>query len=386
LAQGSSSLLHAHVLARILLNMMFLLLTVASGLLQVVDEVAEVPDRGLLDSEQVVRQDLEEAPEMSFAEVDASALAQMDASSLGAAMSSQLRAEVDELLGLAKAQLATEVEDKELLAQLEAAMEERIDLEVEELEDIAMQQLHQELAEAQGTSFVQMDESAEEELPPMENALQGAMQQVQALTSNPQQLEMLTTQLKREISGLEKVLEEQKELKKNPAKLAETLGEQKERLVQAIAEMEKQGTKKNIRKAMDEEIAKVQQVMEDLKSMKRNPKKIQQQVAQDVAILQKEVAALEEVLAAPEKLSEMVDQNIQRVQDALTRLYDMTSSPEKLTASLQADLQSLQGMLEPGASFLEQEEVEEEVPALEGERLLPKLAEMFLPQEQLVEA
>merc|ERR1719460_1851117 len=118
--------------------------------------------------------------------------------------------------------------------------------------------------------------------------------------------------------------------------------------------------------------------MEDLKSMKRNPKKIQQQVAQDVAILQKEVAALEEVLAAPGKLSEMVDQNIQRVQDALTRLYDMTSSPEKLTASLQADLQSLQGLLEPAetSSFLEQEE-EDEVPALEGERLLPKLAEMF---------
>merc|ERR1719207_274860 len=114
----------------------------------------------------------------------------MDASSLGAAMSSQLRAEVDELLGLAKAQLA-------------AAMEERIDLEVEELEEIAMQQLHQELAEAQGTSFVEMDAEAEmeEELPPMDTALQSAMQQVQDLTKNPAQLEMLTTQLKREITG-----------------------------------------------------------------------------------------------------------------------------------------------------------------------------------------
>merc|ERR1719377_443525 len=120
--------------------------------------------------------------------------------------------------------------------------------------------------------------------------------------------------------------------------------------------------------------------------MKKNPKRIQEQVAQDVEILQKEVAALEEVLAAPEKLTEIVDQNIQRVQDALTRLYDMTSSPEKLTQSLQEDLQSLQGMLQPAASFLEQEEEDEEVPALEGERLLPKLAEMFLPQEQLVEA
>merc|ERR1719271_2092689 len=151
---------------------------------------------------------------MSFAEVDATALAQMDASSLGAAMSSQLRAEVDELLGLAKAQLATEVQDQELLAQLEAAMEERIDLEVEE---IAMQQLHQELAEAQGTSFVETEAEAEmeEELPPMDTALQSAMQQVQDLTKNPAQLEMLTTQLKREITGLEKVLEEQKELKKN---------------------------------------------------------------------------------------------------------------------------------------------------------------------------
>merc|ERR1719271_862750 len=168
-----------------------------------------------------------------------------------------------------------------------------------------------------------MDESAEEELPPMENALQGAMQQVQALTSNPQQLEMLTTQLKREISGLEKVLEEQKELKKNPAKLQETLGEQKERLVAAIAEMEKQGTKKNIRKGLDAEIEKIQKVMDDLKSMRRNPKKVQEQVAADVEILQKEVAAL-------------------------ARLYDMTSSPEKLTASLQEDLQSLQGMLAPG--------------------------------------
>jgi len=370
--------------------MLFLLLTVASGLLQVVDEVAETAQESLLDSENVVRQDIEEeyAPEMSFAEVDATALAQMDASSLGAAMSSQLRAEVDELLGLAKAQLAKEVEDKELLAELEAAMEDRIDLEVEELEEIAMQQLHKEIADVQGTSFVEMDAEAEEEQPPsMENALQAAMQQVQDLTSNPAQLEQLTMQLKREISGLEKVLEEQKELKKNPEKLAETLGEQKERLTQAIAEMEKQGSKKNIRKAMDAEIAKVQQVMEDLKSLKRNPKKIQDQVAADVQILQKEVQALEEVLAAPEKLTEMVDQNIQRVQDALTRLYDMTSSPEKLSASLQADLQSLQGLLEPGASFLEMEdEEEEEVPALEGERLLPKLAEMFLPQEQLVEA
>merc|ERR1719271_1357010 len=299
---------------------------------------------------------------MSFAEVDSTALAQMDASSLGAAMSSQLRAEVDELLGLAKAQLATEVQDQELLAQLEA--------EVEELEEIAMQQLHQELAEAQGTSFVEMDAEAEteEELPPMDTALQSAMQQVQDLTKNPAQLEMLTTQLKREITGLEK--------------------EQKERLVAAIAEMEKQGTKKNIRKGLDAEIEKIQKVMDDLKSMRRNPKKVQEQVAADVEILQKEVAALEEVLAAPEKLTEIVDQNIQRVQDALTRLYDMTSSPEKLTASLQEDLQSLQGMLAPGASFLEQEELqeEEEVPALEGERLLPKLAEMFLPQEQLVEA
>merc|ERR1719263_2496867 len=263
-------------------------------------------------------------------------------------------------------------------------MEERIDLEVEELEEIAMQQLHQELAEAQGTSFVEMDAEAEmeEELPPMDTALQSAMQQVQDLTKNPAQLEMLTTQLKREITGLE----EQKELKKNPAKLQETLGEQKERLVAAIAEMEKQGTKKNIRKGLDAEIEKIQKVMDDLKSMRRNPKKVQEQVAADVEILQKEVAALEEVLAAPEKLTEIVDQNIQRVQDALTRLYDMTSSPEKLTASLQEDLQSLQGMLAPGASFLEQEELEEEVPALEGERLLPKLAEMFLPQEQLVEA
>jgi hypothetical protein len=356
--------------------MMFLLLTVASGLLQVVDEAADTQDQRLLDSEQVIRQDIEEdwgedAPEMSFAEVDATALAQMDASSLGAAMSSQLRAEVDELLGLAKAQLATEVQDQELLAQLEAAMEERIDLEVEELEEIAMQQLHQELAEAQGTSFVEMDAEAEteEELPPMDTALQSAMQQVQDLTKNPAQLEMLTTQLKREITGLEKVLEEQKE-----------------RLVAAIAEMEKQGTKKNIRKGLDAEIEKIQKVMDDLKSMRRNPKKVQEQVAADVEILQTEVAALEEVLAAPEKLTEIVDQNIQRVQDALTRLYDMTSSPEKLTASLQEDLQSLQGMLAPGASFLEQEELEEEVPALEGERLLPKLAEMFLPQEELVEA
>merc|ERR1719506_2668467 len=181
----------------------------------------------------------------------------MDASSLGAAMSSQLRAEVDELLGLAKAQLAKEVQDQELLAQLEAAMEERIDLEVEELEEIAMQQLHQELAE---------------ELPPLDTALQSAMQQVQDLTKNPAQLEMLTTQLKREITGLEKVLEEQKELKKNPAKLQETLGEQKERLVAAIAEMEKQGTKKNIRKGLDAEIEKIQKVMDDLKSMRRNPK------------------------------------------------------------------------------------------------------------------
>merc|ERR1719160_1851542 len=229
-----------------------------------------------------------------------------------------------------------------------------------------------------------MDAEAEEEQPPMANALQAAMQQaVQDLTSNPAQLEqLLGPLLKREISGLEKVLEEQKELKKNPEKL----GEQKERLTKAIAEMEKQGSKKNIRKAMDAEITKVQQVMEDLKSLKRNPKKIQEQVAADVQILQKEVQDLEEVLAAPEKLTEMVDQNIQRVQDALTRLYDMTSSPEKLSASLQADLQSLQGLLEPGASFLEMEDEEEEVPALEGERLLPKLAEMFLPQEQLLEA
>merc|ERR1719506_801369 len=164
-------------------------------------------------------------------------------------MSSQLRAEVDELLGLAKAQLATEVQDQELL---------------EELEEIAMQQLHQELAEAQGTSFVEMDAEAEaeEELPPMDTALQSAMQQVQDLTKNPAQLEMLTTQLKREITGLEKVLEEQKELKKNPAKLQETLGEQKERLVAAIAEMEKQGTKKNIRKGLDAEIEKIQKVMD----------------------------------------------------------------------------------------------------------------------------
>merc|ERR1719174_1625164 len=285
----------------------------------------------------------------------------MDASSLGAAMSSQLRAEVDELLGLAKAQLATEVSDKELLAQLEAAMEERIDLEVEELEEIAMQQLHQELAEARGeTSFVQTEEEAEldAEQPGYgyENAMQTAMQQVQDLTQNPQQLELLTTQLKREITGLEKVLEEQQELKKDPAKLQETLAAQKERLVTAIAEMEKQGTKKNIRKAMDAEIEKVQKVMDDLKNMKKNPKKIQEQVAADVEILRKEVDALEEVL----------------------------STPEKLTASLTEDLQQLQGLLQPGASFLEQEEMEEEeVPALEGERLLPKLAEMFLPQEQL---
>merc|ERR1719504_29649 len=255
-------------------------------------------------------------------------------------------------------------------------MEERIDLEVEELEEIAMQQLHSEIAEVKGTSLVQMDEEAEmdEELPGYDNALQVAMKQVQDLTSNPAQLEMLTTQLKREITGLEKVLEEQKELKKNPAKLQETLGEQKERLVAAIAEMEKQGTKKNIRKGLDAEIEKIQKVMDDLKSMRRNPKKVQEQVAADVEMLQKEVTALEEVLAAPEKLTEIVDQNIQRVQDALTRLYDMTSSPEKLTASLQEDLQSLQGMLAPGASFLEQEELqeeEEEVPALAGERLLP---------------
>merc|ERR1719389_492006 len=199
-------------------------------------------------------------------------------------------------------------------------------------------------------------------------------------------MELLTTQLKREITGLEKVLEEQQELKKDPAKLQETLAAQKERLVTAIAEMEKQGTKKNIRKAMDAEIEKVQKVMDDLKYMKKNPKKIQEQVAADVEILRKEVDALEEVLSAPEKLTEIVDQNIQRVQDALTRLRDTTSSPEKLTASLQEDLQSLQGMLAPGASFLEQEELQEEVPALEGERFLPKLAEMFLPQEQIVEA
>merc|ERR1719407_341415 len=320
---------------------------------------------------------------MSFAEADATALAQMDASSLGAAMSSQLRAEVDELLGLAKAQLATEVQDQELLAQLQAAMEERIDLEVEELEEIAMQQLHQELAEARGeTSFVQTEEEAEldAEQPGYgyENAMQTAMQQVQDLTQNPQQLELLTTQLKREITGLEKVLEEQQELKKDPAKLQETLAAQKERLVTAIAEMEKQG-KKNIRKAMDAEIEKVQKVMDDLKNMKKNPKKIQEQVAADVEILRKEVDALEEVLSTPAKLTEIVDQNIQRVQDALTRLRDMTSSPEKLTASLTEDLQQLQGLLQPGASFLEQEEMEEEeVPALEGERLLPKLAEMFL--------
>jgi len=373
--------------------MLFLLLTVASGLLQVVDDAADVQDPRLLDSENVVRQDVEEeTPEFSFAEVDATALAQMDASSLGAAMSSQLRAEVDELLGLAKAQLATEVSDKELLAQLEAAMEERIDLEVEELEEIAMQQLHQELAEARGeTSFVQTEEEAEldAEQPGYgyENAMQTAMQQVQDLTQNPQQLELLTTQLKREITGLEKVLEEQQELKKDPAKLQETLAAQKERLVTAIAEMEKQGTKKNIRKAMDAEIEKVQKVMDDLKNMKKNPKKIQEQVAADVEILRKEVDALEEVLSTPAKLTEIVDQNIQRVQDALTRLRDMTSSPEKLTASLTEDLQQLQGLLQPGASFLEQEEMEEEeVPALEGERLLPKLAEMFLPQEQLEQA
>merc|ERR1719197_1758673 len=134
--------------------------------------------------------------------MDATALAQMDASSLGAAMSSQLRAEVDELLGMAKAQLATEVSDKQLLAQLEAAMEERIDLEVEELEQIAMQQLHSEIAEVKGTSLVQMEEEAEmgEELPGYDNALQVAMKQVQDLTSNPAQLELLTTQLKREIT------------------------------------------------------------------------------------------------------------------------------------------------------------------------------------------